>query len=178
MAADEALALEDGEHVVAVASLRSRDEGLEAVVEAEEPEQVTDENDDEAPATLTGKVYDTDVVLVRTDDLRDIIVDPNDEDFNPDPEVKWTRPRVVHDDIQDNDGNGRIEKDRADEMKNQFMPAKASQWFRPSMSHSLCISRRSSAPALPSSIQWALLPTQYLTPEMLPSPVYFSGDLL
>ena len=37
-AADEALAFEKGEDVVAVAALRLRDEGLEAVVEAEEAE--------------------------------------------------------------------------------------------------------------------------------------------
>ncbi len=97
---------------------------LAYTVEADDPTAATDTTENETTNATTGKFRDTDVVLVTTADLEDLVPDPNDGAFDKDPTVSWPAPKVVHDDFgddKDGDGNAK-DADVFGETRSQFMP--------------------------------------------------------
>ncbi len=60
--------------------------------EASRPARPTDVSENE---TVNN---DTDVVLVTTDDLKDLVIDASDPSLNRDPTVSWSKPKALNDD--------------------------------------------------------------------------------
>ncbi len=79
----------------------------------------TTEASDSTAATLTSENEtvnnNTDVVLLTTDNLEDLVVNPDDPGFNNEPDVSWPAPLVVTDDPL-------CTADEQQEQRSQFLP--------------------------------------------------------